>query len=361
MKCHVLELVQRAGRSDLAEFAEARSGDALPGGRVELERAGIRVGNLGDAGEMLDDQARSTYRRRVCELREEFEEAKQFDHLEQAEQIEGEIEALTTELSRAVGLRRRSRRAASAAKRARQSVTHAIKTALERIGDGHPVLHESLSQAIGTGIYCRYEPEPDALISWGLGAAPQNRDGAVVDGESANAAQAEEAPQMPGNRSPATQFLSSQTGFVGRDAERLQLRALVDRAAGGQGALVMMAGGPGVGKSRLATETAAYAHSRGLRSFIGHCYEREEPYRYLPFAEIFETILAQSEPDGVPRRARRQCRRIRADCSAAAAHIHRYPAACRTSFATGRRLLFQSLVEYLARLANATPLIRDSG
>ena len=198
---HVLELVQRAGRSDSAEFAEAGSGDALPGRRVELERAGIHVGNLGDAGEMLDDQARSAYRRRVSELREEFEEAKQFNHLERAEQIEGEIEALTTELSRAVGLRGRSRRAASAAERARQSVTHAIKTALERIGDGHPVLREILSQAIRTGIYCRYEPEPDALISWDLGAAPQDGDGAEVDRESANAAQAEEAAAIPGNRS----------------------------------------------------------------------------------------------------------------------------------------------------------------
>ena len=143
---------------------------------------------------------------------------------------------------------------------------------------------------------------------------------------------------------------------MGRDAERLQLRALVDRAAGGQGALVMMAGGPGVGKTRLATETAAYAHSRGLRSFIGHCYEREEPYPYLPFTEIFETILAQSD--------RAEFRAALGDNAAELAQIAPrlrriftdIPPPAELPSQQVRRYLFQSLVEYLARLANAAPL-----
>src|SRR6202030_232055 len=36
----------------------------LPRGEEDLEKAGIHVSNLGDAGEMLDDQAKATYRRR---------------------------------------------------------------------------------------------------------------------------------------------------------------------------------------------------------------------------------------------------------------------------------------------------------
>jgi hypothetical protein len=35
-----------------------------------LEKAGIHIGSLGDAGEMLDDQAKVAYRRRLSELRE---------------------------------------------------------------------------------------------------------------------------------------------------------------------------------------------------------------------------------------------------------------------------------------------------
>src|SRR5260370_42359140 len=38
-----------------------------------LEKAGIHIGSLGDAGEMLDDQAKVAYRRRLSELREELE------------------------------------------------------------------------------------------------------------------------------------------------------------------------------------------------------------------------------------------------------------------------------------------------
>src|SRR3984893_15037487 len=46
----------------------------LPRGDEDLEKAGIHIGNLGDAGEMLDDQAKSAYRRRLSDLRGELEE-----------------------------------------------------------------------------------------------------------------------------------------------------------------------------------------------------------------------------------------------------------------------------------------------
>ena len=50
----------------------------------------------------------------------------------------------------------------------------------------------------------------------------------------------------------------------------------------------------GVGKTRLATEVAAYAANQGFLALLGHCYEREEPCPYLPFAEILETALSQA-------------------------------------------------------------------
>ena len=56
----------------------------------------------------------------------------------------------------------------------------------------------------------------------------------------------------------------------------------------------MVAGGPGVGKTRLAMEMAEYASRVGFRYMVGHCYERDEPVPYLPFAEIIESSLAQA-------------------------------------------------------------------
>ena len=96
-------------------------------------------------------------------------------------------------------------------------------------------------------------------------------------------------------RSSTVTFLfAPRTPFVGREHERDAIRAAVDRARRGQGSLVLLAGGPGVGKSRLAMEMADRASRHGFRVLVGHCYERDEPFPFLPFAEILESGLAQA-------------------------------------------------------------------
>jgi tetratricopeptide (TPR) repeat protein len=115
-------------------------------------------------------------------------------------------------------------------------------------------------------------------------------------------------------------------------------------------------GEPGVGKTRLAMEAAAYAESRGFRSFIGHCYERDEPYPYLPFAEIFETMLAQEGRDDF--------RRLLGDNAGEMAQIAPrlqrifpdIPPPGELPPQQARRYMFQSLTEYLARSVRRAPL-----
>jgi predicted ATPase len=87
---------------------------------------------------------------------------------------------------------------------------------------------------------------------------------------------------------------AERTAFVGRESERSTIRAAIDRARTGHGSVVMLAGGPGVGKSRLAMEMAEFASRVGFRYLVGHCYEREQPFPFLPFAEILESGLAQA-------------------------------------------------------------------
>ncbi|MBV8139321.1 MAG: hypothetical protein JO121_27385 [Deltaproteobacteria bacterium] len=135
---------------------------------VELENDGLHVGHPGDAGEMLDSQAKAAYRRRLCELREELAEASAAGQVQHAEAIEDEIDALVGELSRATGLGGRDRMAASSSERARQSVTRAIRKALSRIADYHPALGEILERQIKTGTYCSYQPDPNCEIRWSL-------------------------------------------------------------------------------------------------------------------------------------------------------------------------------------------------
>ena len=83
-------------------------------------------------------------------------------------QATAERDFLARELSRAVGLGGRDRRAGSAAERARASVTRAVRQAMGRIRAHHPPLAAHLERAIRTGTYCAYLPDPRVPLVWKL-------------------------------------------------------------------------------------------------------------------------------------------------------------------------------------------------
>ena len=120
---------------------------------------------LGDAGELLDARAKSAYRRRLAEIEDDIEQARALDDTEREAQADAERDFLIRELSRAVGLGGRDRRASSASERARVGVTRAIRYAMARIGEHHPLLGEHLNLAIRTGTYCGYLPDPRAVTA----------------------------------------------------------------------------------------------------------------------------------------------------------------------------------------------------
>ena len=93
---------------------------------------------LGDAGELLDARAKSAYRRRLAEIEDDIEQARALGDAERESQADAERDFLIRELSRAVGLGGRDRRASSASERARVGVTRAIRYAMARIGEHHP-------------------------------------------------------------------------------------------------------------------------------------------------------------------------------------------------------------------------------
>ena len=123
---------------------------------------------LGDAGEVLDRQARAAYRQRLQDLRERLAEAKAAGAVEAGIRLEEEIEFLTRELSRAVGLGNRARRAGSVGERARLNVTRAIKAAEETLARLNPSLGRYLRTTIRTGTFCVYRPDPRRLVAWTL-------------------------------------------------------------------------------------------------------------------------------------------------------------------------------------------------
>ena len=348
---HVLDLF--GGIASQREDNEpSQSVHGLPRADDDLEKAGIHIAGLGDAGEMLDEQAKVAYRRRLSELQQELEEAKKLGRVGLAEEAEDEIDALTRELSRAVGLGGRNRRAASASEKARQSVTKSIKSVLERIAQSDTTLSVLLSPCIKTGTFCSYQPNPDFPVAWEFAETiPEAEEQPTQSGRSV-AERASHRQAVPAILDVSPFSLAERTAFVGREAECGMIRAIIDRARSGHGSLVMLGGGPGVGKSRLAMEMAEYASRVGFKCIVGHCYERDEPFPYLPFVEIIESNLAQaSRLDDFRRRLGNNA----AELAQLAPSLRRVfpdiPQSLELPPAQKRRHLFQSLSEALARAA----------
>jgi hypothetical protein len=140
-------------------------GDLIGGGRDaaviterEARHGGLGLAFGGDAGELLDASARAAYRRRLAELHEALDDAELRREPASIARLRAEREALADELARAVGLGGRSRRAGSAAERARINVQRRIRDALTRIAGVDPPLGRYLSRRVRTGTFCAFEP-----------------------------------------------------------------------------------------------------------------------------------------------------------------------------------------------------------
>ena len=155
-----LDLVTRigGGGEETAEKAKAE----------DLSRSDTTTGDLGPAGEILDAQAKAAYQRRLSELEEEIEEAREFKNEERIAKAEDEKEALGRELRGAIGLAGRDRRSASATERGRIAVTKAIRLSLNKIAENDASLGRLLSTTIKTGTVCAYIPDGRFPVSWRL-------------------------------------------------------------------------------------------------------------------------------------------------------------------------------------------------
>ncbi len=137
--------------------------------------AGLPRSAFGDAGELLDPQAKAAYRRRLAEIDDDLEQARAAGDIERAVQADAERDFLIRELARAFGLSGRERRASSASERARASATRAVRHAIARIGEHHPELGEHLSRTVRTGAYCAYLPDPRTPAGWRVGQPSQGQ------------------------------------------------------------------------------------------------------------------------------------------------------------------------------------------
>jgi tetratricopeptide (TPR) repeat protein len=159
---YLAELVANPGREVSAlSLAGTPPGEPATAARAPaaLAEEGLGGSGLEDAGAALDAEAMDAYRRRVDDLRAELEEAERFNDPERAAAARAEIDFVTSELTAAVGRGGRARRLPGPRERARQSVTKAIRSAIDRIAEHSPALGEHLAVSVRTGAACIYDPD----------------------------------------------------------------------------------------------------------------------------------------------------------------------------------------------------------
>ena len=83
---------------------------------------------------------------------------------------------------------------------------------------------------------------------------------------------------------------------MGREEQLAVLDRTLAGAAAGRGRLVLVAGEPGIGKTRLAEEVARQAAVRGVRVAWGRCFEGEGAPAFWPWVQVVRQLLAEVAP-----------------------------------------------------------------
>lgn len=164
---YLVELLRQPG-TDLAALLLAGVGqppvDASPAGAAR--QAGLAYDQSNEAHALLDEQARVSYKRQLDDLREQRAEAESFNDRDRVAALSREIEFLSRELARAIGLGGRARPGSTRAERARLNVTRAIRSAIRRIAAANRDLGLYFDTTIRTGAFCTYAPDPRVPVVW---------------------------------------------------------------------------------------------------------------------------------------------------------------------------------------------------
>jgi len=93
--------------------------------------------------------------------------------------------------------------------------------------------------------------------------------------------------------------LLNRTPFVGRSQQLKRLSAKLELSFNGHGAVAMLQGEPGIGKTRTLEEFTDIARQRGAIVLRGACYDGEFQPPYGPFAEVIVEYARSASPEEV--------------------------------------------------------------
>jgi tetratricopeptide (TPR) repeat protein len=150
---------------------------------------------------------------------------------------------------------------------------------------------------------------------------------------------------------------SSRGALVGYERELSALEDVLEEALAGRGALALVAGEPGVGKSRLADELGTVAQARGAQVVWGRCRSGGGAPAYWPWIQVLRTLVADRDP-----------LTVRTELGSAAADLVQLLPELRDLFPDldaapspdaedARFRLFDAAAIFLARAASKRPLV----
>jgi hypothetical protein len=166
---HVTDLIAAAGTPE----RDPRAGAYERMGPEQLAAIGLEVSSGERSETALDAPARSAYRARLAELKDDLAEAERCNDTGRATKARAELEFIAAELASAYGLGGRSRTpGADPLERARKAIGFRIQESVSRIHRAHQVLGLHLRTSIKTATFCSYAPQEPT--PWDVAVQPRS-------------------------------------------------------------------------------------------------------------------------------------------------------------------------------------------
>jgi DNA-binding SARP family transcriptional activator len=153
-----------------------------------------------------------------------------------------------------------------------------------------------------------------------------------------------------------TAVAAQRATFVGRERELVALAGGLDDAIAGRGRVILLAGEPGIGKSRLADELMGRARECGARVLVGRCWEAGGAPAYWPWAQALRPYLRETDREAL----RTQLGEAGTDVAAVLPEVRDLlpdlPPPTALDSEGARFRLLESVASFLRNAASATPL-----
>ncbi|HEY7295670.1 MAG TPA: ATP-binding protein, partial [Dehalococcoidia bacterium] len=145
--------------------------------------------------------------------------------------------------------------------------------------------------------------------------------------------------------------------LVGRGREQAVIAERLCTLLRGPAGVIMLAGEPGIGKTRLLDEAAAEAASLGVTVLRGGASEAEGMPPYLPFLEALGRYIRSAPPQRLQHEAGPWTGILASILPELALRLGDLPATPPLPAEQARLRLFEAVAEFLAAIAEQSPLL----